>query len=57
MKRGRGIKGLDDKKCHTKTMKSKKNRGYIHRGGLVEERDRGPFCWEQFFFYPCDREG
>ena len=24
---------------------------------LVEERDRGPFCCEQFVFYPHDREG
>ena len=30
---------------------------YIHRGGIVEERDRGPSCCEQFVFSPRDREG
>jgi hypothetical protein len=33
------------------------NGGYIHGGGLVDERDRGPSCCEQFVFYPRDREG
>ncbi len=28
------------------------NGGYIHGAGLVDERDRGPSCCEQFVFYP-----
>ena len=31
------------------------NGGNIHGGRLVEERDQGPSCCEQFVFYPSDR--
>ena len=37
-------------------FKERWNGVYIHGGGFVDERDRGPSCCEQFVFYPRDRD-